>query len=86
MIKVTSKSVLQVENELGKTILDVLKPATEGQGLPIKTVVSLLKASTGKTEDECLDMIENECGLIIKALEAYSGWVSKAFGVAEAGN
>lgn len=85
-IKVTTKAVLSVESELSTTILEVLKPATENKGLPLQSVVVLLKHATGKTEDECIDLIENEKGLIIKVLEAYSLWVSKAFGVAEAGN
>jgi predicted RNase H-like HicB family nuclease len=46
----------------------------------------LLKHATGKTNEDCLTMIDEEQGLILKVIEAYSNWISKAYTVAESGN
>jgi hypothetical protein len=85
-MKVTAKSVLSAESELGTTIGDVLKPLSEGNGISISNAVVLLKHATGKTNEDCLTMIDEEQGLILKVIEAYSNWISKAYTVAESGN
>jgi hypothetical protein len=85
-IKVNTKAVLSVETELGKPILEVLKPATEGLGLPINTVVCLITHSTGKSIEEVYSILDSENGVIVKVIEAYSEWIGKAFSVAEQGN
>lgn len=84
--KVNTKAVYSVETELGKPILEVMKPATDGNGLPINSVVCMIKHATGKTNEEAFEILDKEEGAIIKVFYAYNDWVNKAFSVAESGN
>jgi hypothetical protein len=85
-IVVKAKAVLAVEKESNKRLSDILDGISSGNGLGLQEAVIMMKHATNKTEAECLDLIDSNDGILTELIKAYSGWVIKAYTIAESGN
>lgn len=85
-MKVTTKALIEVEKELGKTMTEIIQPVIDNKGLPLQSAIVLLKHCTGKTEDECIEILDTQEGIISDLIKGYNNFITRAYSIADSGN
>lgn len=85
-MKVTTKSVLDLQKEIGKTYIELSKEIDVTQSLDIATGVLMLKHALGGDEEKAMQMFDEVPGIIVETYRAYNEWHTKAFTIADSGN